>query len=303
MKPLTAESPFLPGTHKQYAWDSTSLGWLKTCPRLYYYTMIEGWRSPHESVHLRFGSLYHSALERYDRFRFEGMDHDNAQAEVLLETLRATWDEGAPWESQHDKKTRFTLLRSIAWYLEEFKEDHAKTIRLANGLPGVELSFGFEINKDIVLSGHLDRVVEYQDGTYVMDRKTTTSTISPYYFTRYSPDNQMSLYTLAGQIIHGSPVRGVIIDAAQIAVGFTRFQRGMVYRTPRQLDEWLDDTVHLIAQAHSYADAEYWPMNDKSCHHYGGCPFVPICSRDPGVRKQFLETLFVKDHWNPLEVR
>jgi hypothetical protein len=32
-----AVSPFLPGTKIQFAWDSTSLGMLKTCPRLYQY--------------------------------------------------------------------------------------------------------------------------------------------------------------------------------------------------------------------------------------------------------------------------
>lgn len=50
------DSPFLPGTKIQYAWDSTSIGYLKTCPRLYQYTIIEGWQSKGESLHLRFGS-------------------------------------------------------------------------------------------------------------------------------------------------------------------------------------------------------------------------------------------------------
>jgi hypothetical protein len=35
-------SPFLPGTHIQFAWNSTCLGLLKTCPRLYQYTVIGG---------------------------------------------------------------------------------------------------------------------------------------------------------------------------------------------------------------------------------------------------------------------
>jgi hypothetical protein len=67
-----AISPFLPGTKVQFAWDSTSLGWLKTCPRLYQYSMIEGWRSSAKSVHLEFGGLYHSGLEMYDKQRSLG---------------------------------------------------------------------------------------------------------------------------------------------------------------------------------------------------------------------------------------
>ncbi len=81
-------SPFLPGTKIQFAWDSTSLGWLKTCPRLYEYSMIEGWRSHGPSVHLDFGQYYHHALELYDRHRAAGADY----AEALYDRNPDTMD-------------------------------------------------------------------------------------------------------------------------------------------------------------------------------------------------------------------
>ena len=52
--------PFHEGTKVQWAWDSTSLGWLKECPRKYQYHMIEQWRGRGESIHLEYGILYHS---------------------------------------------------------------------------------------------------------------------------------------------------------------------------------------------------------------------------------------------------
>jgi hypothetical protein len=69
-----AQSPFFAGTALQWAWDSTSLALLKECPRKYHYVMVEGWRAKGESVHLRFGGLYHSALEQYDKLRAEGAE-------------------------------------------------------------------------------------------------------------------------------------------------------------------------------------------------------------------------------------
>lgn len=297
-----APSPFIaPGV--QYAWDSTSLGLLKECPRKYYYTMVEGWRSRGESVHLRFGIHYHAALEQYDKLRFAGQLHSDALIEVVHTLMRATWENDLPWDSGHNLKTRYTLIRSVVWYLEEFRNDQAETMVLANGQPAVELSFRFAVDDGLMLCGHLDRVVSYLDGIYVMDRKTSSTTLSPHYFEQYSPDNQMSLYTLAGQVVLGSTIRGVIVDAAQIAVGFTRFQRGMVYRTPAQTNEWLDGFYGWVAQAHRYAEQSHWPMNEKSCNNYGGCPFKKICSRDPAVRQAFLETDFEKKAWNPLETR
>lgn len=300
-------SPFHPGTFVQYAWDSTSLGWLKECPRKYQYHMIQGLRSKGESVHLTFGDLYHKGLEWYDQHRAQGQDHESATFEVVSTLLHRTWDyerdPPGPWETGH-QKNRETLIRSVIWYLEQFGEnDPATTITLANGKAAVELSFKLQVDEDLVLCGHLDRVVEFQGQWFVMDRKTSTSTISSYYFDQYSPDNQMSLYTLAGSVITGNPIRGVIIDAVQIAVGFSRFERGMVYRTPDQSEEWLADTKVWIRQAQLFAEANHWPMNDKSCHKFGGCPFRSICSSDARVRETFLKQNFYQKEWNPLVPR
>ena len=319
-------SPFLAGTQIQFAWDSTSLGWLKTCPRLYQYSMIEGWRSRGQSVHLDFGQFYHHALELYDRHRATGADHNEALYEAVKYCLEVTWiydeDQGVagPLDWGHNLKTRETLCRSVIWYLEEFGEnDAAKTVVLKNGKPAVELSFrldtGIEVSEaalefanirgpiTYMLSGHLDRVVEFSDGIYVMDRKTSSTTIGSYYFDGYNPDNQMSLYTFASKVIYQTPVRGVIIDAAQIAVGFTRFSRGFTFRTEAQTEEWLANTKEWLALAEHYATSGFWPMNDRSCHQYGGCAFRKVCSKSPEVRQKFLESDFTKRQWNPLEPR
>jgi hypothetical protein len=340
-----AQSPFFAGTALQWAWDSTSLALLKECPRKYHYVMVEGWRAKGESVHLRFGTLYHTALEQYDKIRQEGGDHEEALEEVVFETLVDTWNRHScpscdckgiigerecadcagtgfisdgPWDSGHNLKNRHTLIRTIVWYLEAFRDDAAKTIILADGKPAVELSFRMELDEwptgqdgwrwlqeehPYTLCGHLDRLVEFAGGYYVMDRKTTGSTLGGYYFDGFNPDNQMTLYTLAGRIIFNTPVRGVIIDAAQIAVGFSRFDRGFTYRTEDQLNEWMHDLGYWLSAAARYAERDYWPMNDKACNNYGGCQFRKICSKAPQVRESFLESDFERRTWNPLEVR
>jgi hypothetical protein len=345
LTPEGSHSPFLPGTKIQFAWDSTSLGWLKTCPRLYQYSMIDQWRSRGNSVHLDFGLWYHTSLEMYDRIRSAGGNHEDALREVVFALLKVTWirpasavdgeqavaTSGAPWDSGHNLKTRETLVRSVIWYLEQFGvNDTCKTVQLANGKPAVELSFRMEmdwgpqqgqnltasqiderkqgifntvIGQPYVLSGHLDRVVEFQGAYYVMDRKTSSTTIGSYYFDQYDPDNQMSLYSMAARVIYQTPVRGVIIDAAQIAVGFSRFSRGFTFRTEAQIEEWLGETKAWLRLAEGFAIAGHWPMNDKSCHQYGGCVFRKVCSKSPEVRHKFLETDFVKRQWNPLEAR
>jgi len=95
-------SPFIPGTNYQWAWDSTSLGWVKECPRKYYYNMICGWIGRGESVHLEFGVLYHTGLERYDILISKGESHDQALRHIVKMLLVLTWREGKPWRAAKD---------------------------------------------------------------------------------------------------------------------------------------------------------------------------------------------------------
>lgn len=313
--PSKDPSPFLPGTNIQYAWDSTSLGYLKTCPRLYQYIMIEGWTGKGESIHLRFGSEYHKALEEYDIARAEGMNHEEALYHTVKELLVRTSDYRPPDDDGtrgERLKTKEALFRTVIWYLDQFKDDPAKTLILEDGKPAVELSFQFDLDwgpgnnssQPYVLCGHLDKVVEYMDSLFVKDIKTTTSTPSAYYFNSFDPNNQMTLYTLASQIILGSPVKGVMIDAAQVLTNSSAFARGFTYRTPDQLDEFIKDLEYWLNIAETYAEANYWPMNEMSCDKYGGCRFRDICSKSPSVREQFLKSSFEKgEKWNPLKIR
>jgi hypothetical protein len=301
-------SPFIRGTNIQYAWDSTSFGWLKECPRKYQLMMIEGWDSRQHALELQFGIWYGAALEHYDRLRATGAEYERALLDTLNWLLAETY--GWPgWDPPDSNRNRQTLVRSVIWYLEEFRLDPFDTYILADGKPAVELSFRFELDygpasqsrsQPYILCGHLDRVVNFAGGLYVTDRKTTKHTISSEYFARYDLDNQMSLYTIAANVVFHAPVKGVVIDGAQIAVGFTRFARGLTYRTPAQTDEWLHDTKLYLHQAEEYANANYWPMNEKSCFL---CIFKRVCSKDPAVRNTMLESDFVRRKWNPLQVR
>lgn len=143
----------------------------------------------------------------------------------------------------------------------------------------------------------------YVTENYIVTHNTTGASLSSYYFKRFTPDNQMTLYTAAGQIVWNTPVKGVMIDAAQIAVGFTRFERGFAFRTQEQIEEWLVDAEWHIHNTWEATIKNNFPMNDKACMLYGGCQFLGVCSKSPQVREEFLKTDFEKKFRNPLEVR
>lgn len=331
-------SPFLPNSDVMYAWDATSIGLFKTCPRLYWYQIVRGFTTLAESIHLRWGIEYHHALESYDRFILTSQDHDDALRRVIKELHSRVWNwTPNPTEGKRSEelKTKAHLVRAVIWYLDQYskEDDPAETMIFSDGTPAVEVNFKFELDwgpkvsgtwldtspekgeydtgilrQPYILCGYLDRVVIYQEQPFVMDRKTTTSTPGSYFFEAFDVDTQMTLYTIAGQIVLQSPIRGVMIDACQVAVEFSRNTRGITYRSKDQIAEWLYDLRYFLEDAERCATENYWRMNDSSCGKFGGCRFRSICSmKSPTVREKFLKSNFIQlapeDRWNPLKPR
>lgn len=338
------EHPFV-----QFGWDATSLSVFKECPRKYYYVLICGWRPKGENIHFTFGSHYHKVLELYDHAIAAGTSHDEAVLDAVKFCLLVTafydvrtgemdpnqeevieqmngWElsqlqAGFPynfshfWQSHMKEKNRFSLTRAVVWYLEQFKNDPAKTVILANGKAAVELSFRMElpitsvIGDPFLYSGHLDRLVEYQKQSWILDRKTTKSQLNEKFFAKFDLDTQMTGYTAASKVVLDKPAAGVIIDGVQLAVTFARYSRGLTLRTDAQLDEFLDGTMSYIRSAEKMGLAAEeigmaaFPMNESSCHMYAGCQFCGICSKDPSIRETYLKTDFRKEIWDPLQSR
>jgi hypothetical protein len=202
-------------------------------------------------------------------------------------------------------------VRTLVWYLDEKAQyDSLETLVLADGTAAVELSGQMEFGlasqdgEQFSLAWHMDRLASLHGTPYVVDIKTTSGALSPSYFAQYTPDNQMSLYSLASRVAYSVPAAGVIIDACQVGVTFSRFERGLVQRSETQLDEWMEATEHWIRQIEQAALEASWPQNDKACTGpYGDCPFRPVCSRAPSARTQWLESDYVRRRWDPAQAR
>ena len=295
----------------QLAWDSTSLGELKRCPRAYQLAIVEGWRSQEENVHLMFGIALHEGREWYARRRAVGESHDMAVESVVDMILRKTWDNelSRPAFVGDEKKNRFTLIRALVWLLDHWENDPLETLLFDDGRPMVEVSFRFPwgesaSGEQLLLCGHLDRVGEINGQTWIADTKTTYKSLdegsSQYFFWQFSPDNQVSLYTFAGQVVLAKQCAGVLIDAVQIAVGFSRFVRAPITRTKAQIAEWLEGTRIAFRQAEEYALCAFWPMNEKACF---SCAFRKVCSLPPAARQAELEKNYMRRVWDPLQIR
>lgn len=319
MQPNTSFSKASP--YLQLAVDSTSLKAYKTCPRLYYYSIICGYQTKLESVHLTFGLLMHQSIEHYHHGKAQGLGHDDALDFALDWALRATWNRelSRPWNSGDSYKNRWTLVRTLVGYLDKYGDnDSLETVILANGKPAVELSFSFASGfvsrsrgEPFLLCGHLDRLALLNSSAYIPDLKTTKSELNARYWASHNPSTQFGIYLLAGEIVYKLPVKGLIVDGAQVLVGESRFDRHLITKDQFQMEEfyrgterWLERMENNALEAERMAEPEMaYEMNEESCTKYMGCEFQKICSRSPGSRKQFLELEFKKRVWDPLQRR
>lgn len=322
--PLTPQSlpygpkrSFLPESKFQFAYDSVSLDLLRTCPRKYFLTMIEGWHERLMPPPLAFGIHFHTCMETWHKLLAHGLDKEDALESVTLLALHL----GETLPSGDTRRTKETLTRTVVWYLDQFADDRVETLMKKDGSPMVEYSFALPIDEveykgqktQILYCGHMDRPAKFQGRNYCTDYKTTLYELTPDFFAAFKPSGQMSGYNIAGHIILADGCHGIMIDGIQLGVNYSRFRRSIISYTPEEIEEDIRDIREWVKLAMQYAEADYWPKQPTACGRYfktrereiidTGCQFREICSKPPNVREIYLKGKFVKRNWDPLVPR
>lgn len=292
-------------------WDSTTIRAFKKCPRYYQLTMLEGWRPKHTSAALHFGTFMHRGMEVFDKAIVAGKTKDEALRDALRNVLILS--EGL-LPNTDDKRSREALARAIVWYPEAYDTAQIKTLTVLNSAgeakAAVELSFRIVLpfktdsGHSLFLCGHIDRLGEFVGTEFVLDRKSTASGIGPDYFTKFQNDAQMIGYYIAAKLIFSKKIQGVIIDAAYLLADGVEFSRGTCIFSDDVAKEYLDDLQTFLVFAEACHKMKYYPMNRSSCALYGGCEFLPICTKPPSSRNLFLDANYSKNEpWDPTKSR
>jgi len=257
-------------------WDATKIRALKLCPQKHHLAYVENWRAKKDSVHLTFGAAFARGLERF----YKGASEEEVVQEALA--VEGLLKEGA--------KTNETLARSLIWYIDQYKEE--QTLILPNGKPAVEVHFTWKAAPDIYFVGHLDRVVRIGGYPYILDQKTTTHSLTPFYFSQFRHSDQMFLYSLVAKEVLGCPISGVVVDAVRVTDTQTEFGREMVQFSAPRLDEWHHDAVEWITRM-----GQSKIHNVTSC---GFCEYRTICETAPHIRENLRQDAYQKAKpWRP----
>ena len=140
-------------------------------------------------------------------------------------------------------------------------------------------------------------VAEAYGGVYIYDEKTTSS-LGQSWAKQWEMRSQFTGYCWAARE-HGLNPQGVCVRGVSILKTKYDTQQVLTYRSPYEIDRWLEQTCRDIERMIDAWKAGYWDYNlDHACSEYGGCAFTSVCkSSDP---EAWLSTYFVPRVWDPL---
>jgi len=304
-------------------WDATTLDTFMRDPLVYFWQYVEGWRPITKPLPLLWGGLYHVGINRYQLRRLEGWTREDALVDALTRAVAQAWeeelDEIAVGAKDGRKRNVATLIRAIIWYDAHYGEDEQyRPVRLADGSPGIEHPFALPLTdpegqplkaptgEDYILAGSLDGIVEDEDGDLlVREYKHTTTTVSGlYYWQRFDPNVQVWTYDLVSAFVLGAhtPLKGVLVDACQTAIGFSNFERNEIVRTDEQRELWLRTVIRWVRFAEQLAMDGAWCEAMNPATSMWDSALRRIEARSPSSWDNWLRANFKReDVWHPLD--
>lgn len=288
-----AHRPLEGGRPLRFRWSPSSLGDFQKCPWYFWATQVAGYRRP-GNMDLLFGTALHDGLWAYYERCADGPEV------ALRAAVQTALDSGRELPVRSDKtvKTKLNLVSGLVEWADTYGYGTPGWLPLlSEAAPANEVPF--EIDLDMrtpagtpyTLYGILDRVVRFKGKPAIIDSKSTKFSAGSFYFDRYKPDTQISLYAGAASLLFHDYCGKVLIDAFFV----TKTQGVTTFRG--ELDicdgaEAIEDVKVSIKQAEACVVEDHYPRNRTSCSLYGGCVFREVCSAPTASRHLILEQTF-----------
>jgi hypothetical protein len=185
-------------------------------------------------------------------------------------------------EATYTKVRGAYLLQS---YFDEYEEDEFEVLSV-------------EKVKTMVLSTNVtyvikpDLVIKTDFGKEVWDKKVTSKGFNTW---KTIPNNQMTGY----QYVENA--NRICLDL--IGVYKTKplnecFERKYEAYNTQQIDEWVNETLHVAHQIEQCKATGVWPKNSVQC--MWGCAYEPLCCAvNESARESLIRTMFKVERWAP----
>lgn len=291
--------------------DSTFLASVKSCEVKALRTYVEHWKPKGESIHLVAGGAFAKGLEVARRAFWEDKQSPADSVALGVGALIAAYGEFEAPEGS--TKTLDRVAGALEFYFSNcplaesagpFGEQIDGRPALLHGTRAIEFSFAQplpllhpESGEPLIYSGRSDMIVNFADGIYIWDDKTTSS-LGNSWASSWELRSQFTGYCWAAREM-GIPVDGVVTNGVSILKTKYDYQRAITYRAPWELDRWLANTVAVLERfIESWKSGHYIYNFDDACTAYGGCALREVC-KSPNP-EQWLPMSFERRVWDPL---
>ncbi len=259
--------------------SATTLQELMRCRRRFNYKYVERLspKQPEESSALLFGSAFHKILELYDRAIRQGSDQKRAVADSIREIIKY------PMPTNHKILNWRSLVRSFVWYVEENSE-----------LDVIANEEEWEVDVDGVrVTGTFDGFIEYFDGIYLLERKTSSSYQSNKIKDHYLNSFQIRLYDWAARKRNVPNYRGVYLDFTMVSEKSASFSSAI--RCFTEEDYWETDAqVKELIDIINNGNLDL--PSQTACMDFGRkCDFWGVCLMAKSRRNLYIEENFVRE--------
>lgn len=298
--------------------DSTKLQQYKDCPRSFFYNYIMGWRPDRPNNHLHFGSCVHIAMEH---LLLNGYGTKSISDAYMKFYRHYRLEFGEETDEIFKPKDPGRFLSLLAQYCQKYENDFEKyEVVVLNGKPLIEISGCVSIDGYYTIYFKMDSVLRrLKDGKiFSLEHKTRGGTFSNQWRMDFPLSTQVGTYTHALYcLFKPEEVLGVTINGLafkKTKAHLFELERLPIWKTQSQMQAWQVHTVRwmkmlefdydLLQSEHEDKDVmEAFPMNERSCSKYFGCPYHDFCLAwaNP-IQKAFAPPLgFKVDFWNPTE--
>ena len=274
-------------------YDSTRINDFRRCPEFFHNRHVKGLVLDGGSKHtdpLAAGGAIHKGVEAWFATKVLLPRLGNATTAVKM-----AWGTDDLFLPEKAKYTQGFLTAVMAGYADAWPREKDNFKVLANEQWLQSGNYG----------GIIDRLVEFDDGVYVMDTKTTSGWVNERYIEAFQLSSQFRGYVWlaqqAGYDCHGAYLDAIHLDTQGHKVKRGDFVREKILFSDEQIQSWLLDkekTRRDIEDLHPLEGRRLqWPQNDQRCFDWNRpCPYWKLCT---AVIPENEMDYYKEERWEP----
>lgn len=269
----------------------TSLETFLECKRKYYLSRILALQPLRKASSLNFGGAVHEGIGAW--YSTQGQAPEE-RLKAMLVAFGKAWDP----QYESDKHSTIIGIQLLKQYAAIYRYDTAKY------KPDmIELDVRCVMPNNTTLVGRIDRVIQDATQIVVVDTKTTTMSLTDWFWKNYENNFQLLSYDHIVTTLLGN-CDTVQIDAVNFPTKLDQtekqFQRRSMPTTEQQKEDWLNTyleiTTFIMSSLTTSEDTQFRSFHacHTSCSNYGGCPYLPVCRyglTHPDVKLMFQRNL------------